>query len=163
MMNKLLYSLTAGMPCRLIKPEGRPYLERYHVCSLPGGRKVLLHRFVASDIQEAPHNHPGNFLSIVLCGGYDEDVVTDLGVCGVLKKRVRRRWINWIPAKKFHCIVSAKPGTWTLIIRGRNLPGKGWGFLFVRPRRVVFEVAPQSDPYWHMRAPAGRDAGRELL
>lgn len=162
MLAKLLYRLTAGMPCRLIKPGGLPYLERYYVGSLPGGRCALLHRFVAADVQETPHNHPGNFFSIVLCGGYDEEVVTDIGTEGVVVERVTRRWLNWIPANRFHRIVSAKTGTWTLILRGPDL-GKGWGFLRPTLGGVGFRTEPPTNPDWWHTAPAGRDAGRETV
>ena len=77
MIRRALYARTAGLPCRLIKTAGSPYLERYYLGALLG-RVFYLHRFVGSDALEHLHNHPSDGLSLVLAGGYVEEVVTDL-------------------------------------------------------------------------------------
>lgn len=181
-MNRLLYRLTANTPARLIKLDGRPYLERYYVGRL-FGVTFYLHRFVSSDSERHLHNHPWGWgRALVLSGGYDEEVVTDLAPsagpsgCAVTTRRVR--FWNRVNGNHFHRIANAAPGTWTLFFHGRRVelpfeggPGyvsKGWGFL----ERVEagdgyatgffpFKHSP-SGPWW-LDAPKGRDVGREAL
>lgn len=153
-MNRLLYALTARLPCRLINLPSGPYLERYYVA-----RGVYLHRFVSGDSERQLHNHPWSPLSVVLAGGYTEDVVTDLSADGPLFVSCRVRWWNRIPANKFHRITGPRPGTWTLFIHGERIPGKGWGFL----RGREFVPHPSASDGWHLTAPLGRDAGRQPL
>ena len=187
MINRLLYRLTANMPARLIKLDGRPYLERYYVGRL-FGVTFYLHRFVSIDSERHLHNHPWGWgRALVLCGGYDEEVVTDLAPsagpsgCAVTTRRVR--FWNRVNGNHFHRIANAAPGTWTLFFHGRRVelpfesgPGyvsKGWGFLERRKcpawrNTTGFETvytpftASPSGPLW-LDAPKGRDVGREAL
>ena len=161
MINRLLYRLTASMPARLIKLDGRPYLERYYVGRL-FGVTFYLHRFVSSDSERELHNHPWTWArALVLCGGYDEEAVTDLSAnavdgCVTTLRRVRL-W-NRINGNHFHRIVAVSPGTWTLFFHGPRavLPGdwmKGWGFLRLRPGFVAFEPWPWPPTSWWLDAP----------
>lgn len=174
MLQKWLFKVTAKLPCRLIKREDHPYLERYFVASALG-RTIYLHRFVGTDPDEGVHNHPWNALAICLSGGYTEARLT--GFCpmtGWVEKlrRIRPGSFNRIRANDFHQIVSMKPGTWTLFLHG---PMKhGWGFL--RRERCDYGLPTHSfrtvfhQPFeltngskWWKRAQTGRLAHRELL
>lgn len=176
-MNRLLYRLTAKMPARLIKLDGRPYLERYYVGQL-FGVTFYLHRFVSSDSERHLHNHPWTWgRALVLSGRYDEECVTDLSPaapegCVVQRRRVRL-W-NRIDGNHFHRIAAVKPGTWTLMFHGKrarvgpNRRTKGWGFLSYRPDidLVTFErfiSAGGTGPGWWEYAPTGENVGREPL
>jgi len=162
MIPRLLYRLTAGLPCRLISRDGAPYLERYLLARL-GPLTVYLHRFVAPDGDAEVHDHPWRALSVVLAGGYVEERATLDGAAG-LRVRLRRvRWANWIAPQALHRIAAVQPDTWTLFIIGRHR--KGWGFI----RSIQAEdrcglLYYQPFPAWRgedwASAPLGRDAGR---
>lgn len=164
MIPRLLYRLTANLPCRLISLDGAPYLERYLLARL-GPLTVYLHRFVAPDGDEEVHDHPWRALSVVLAGGYFEERAALDGEAG-LRVRLRRvRWANWITQQALHRIARIEPETWTLFIVGRRR--KGWGFM----RRVEHEgdvalMYYQPFPSWHMdrwaAMPKGRDARRRM-
>lgn len=78
MMSKLLFKLTARLPCRLIQLDSGPYLERYYLGTLLGVT-FYLHRFVSSDTERHLHNHPWGWgRALVLAGGYVEESVHDI-------------------------------------------------------------------------------------
>lgn len=177
MINKLLFKLSARLPCRHIRVDGKPYLERYYVGQLFGAT-FYLHRFLSSDQERHTHNHPWSWgRALVLCGGYDEEVATDLttsSVDGYLAETRRIRWWNQVDGSHFHRIANAKPGTWTLFFhgpratveRGHVTQLKGWGFLSRGDHCVTFTPfnsggTPPGD--WWLWEPKGRDAGRVPL
>lgn len=175
MINRLLYRLTAGLPCRLIKLDGRPYLERYYVGRL-FGVTFYLHRFVSSDSERHLHNHPWGWgRALVLTGAYDEESVVDLTPAapdGCVTHWRRIRFWNRVDGNHFHRIAWVKPGTWTLFFHGyratvgegATLQYKGWGFLELRGDLVAFERFTASPkPWWYQDAPKGQDAGRVPL
>ena len=180
MINRFLFWLTARLPCRLIRMESGPYLERYYLGQL-FGVTFYLHRFVSSDSERHVHNHPwrrGG--ALILTGGYIEERALDIcpaaGPSGCWTRRIRRRWFNRVDANTVHRIHSAQRPTWTLFfhsprpkVEGTN---KGWGFFEQvelehlpsdHPRRFIttFNPYPVSHGNWWETAPRGRDAGRE--
>lgn len=179
-MNKLLYLLTAGLPCKQIMLDGRPYLERYYLGTLLGVT-FYLHRFISSDTERHLHNHPWNWgRALVLSGGYVEESVRDIcphaGPSGCILNRRYIHWWNKVDGRFFHRISNAKPGTWTLFFHGRRATVddkgetlKGWGFLDTLAmdrepyRTVFFHLHPPSNLRWWLTAPKGRDAGRVLM
>ena len=52
---------------------GNPYMLRYTLAELLG-REVKLHIMLRSDDDREMHDHPWGFWSLVLSGGYDEEV-----------------------------------------------------------------------------------------
>jgi len=112
-MHKILYKITAQLPCRLIDVDCSPYMERY---AMPKwlrtalkriGFTVYLHRFVSAD---------------------SEQRVTGLDIeKGWISKLQTIRWFNRLGGLDFHCITKPKPNTWTLFIHGPRT--KSWGFL----------------------------------
>lgn len=170
MINRLLYKLSAELPCRLIHLSSGPYLERYFVGQW-FGVTVYLHRFVSSDKERHLHNHPWTWgRAFVLAGGYDEEVVTDL--CprmpfGCVTEYRRINWYNRVDGATFHRIDRPDPGTWTLFVHGprQYIKGvrKGWGFLERVAGRVVFEEHPASNPRWWKSARKGKNTEREPL
>src|SRR6266576_3765132 len=81
---------------------------------------VFLHRFHRSDEDRALHDHPWNFITIILWRGYLEHSPTG----------TRRLWpgtIHWRPATWRHRaeLIDGK-SAWTLIIRFRE--HRMWGF-----------------------------------
>ena len=140
-----LHRLCLGRPCRVIESGGKPYLVRIYLAHWRGWR-VYLHRFVTSDGERWLHDHPFTGCALVLAGGYWEEVLPALGG---MKRLYRRRWLNWIPGRKFHRIAAVRPGTWTLFVHGPH--SKVWGFLEpvetedCTPAMMYFNPYDQSD------------------
>ena len=97
-----------------------PYLHRWTLLSLPGGRKVYLHRYVGSDWTRNLHDHPKHFVSIGLRGGYVEQTPQGL-------TQWRAPWIRRFPPHHIHRLrVCRGRGCLTLVYVG---PWKReWGF-----------------------------------
>lgn len=58
--------------------DGTPYMTRYTIVKFRSGRSVLLHHILRDD-QDDLHDHPWDFVSIILKGGYF-DVTPGLNV-----------------------------------------------------------------------------------
>lgn len=73
------------------------------------------------------HDHPASFFSIILRGGYVEEVATysPTGVRWDVRTR-RVRWFNFKRAEGAHAIREIEPGTVTLVLWGRRR--RPWGF-----------------------------------
>lgn len=171
MLNKLLFLLTANMPCRIIAIEGRPYLERYSVGKI-FGVSFYLHRFVGSDEERQVHDHPWAWAkAIILKGGYVEEVVCALDLeRGWISKTRYRRWYNDLGPHVFHRIVSPVPGTWTLFFHGERI--KSWGFLdrVVEYQGIENPYVRYYQPYdveqnagWEKKVPLGKNSTRMPL
>ncbi len=93
MIRRALYRLTAGLRCRLISRDGRPYLERYYLGRL-GPVTAYLHRFVGRDGDEETHDHPWRAISLVLAGSYREERARLNGAAPPLIRLRRVRWAN---------------------------------------------------------------------
>lgn len=176
MIARLLYRLTANRPCRLIhRQPGQPYLERYWLFSLLG-ITAYLHRFVAADVNEPPHDHPwGHALAWVIAGGYTEQrghIHPRAGFKGAARS-VKRWHLNHIRGHDFHRISAAQPETWTLFIHTKK--SQPWGFIETTeifdegtdPANthcaLYHQPLKMDNPDWHTHAPAGNNAGREPL
>jgi hypothetical protein len=128
-IERLLLSITARLPCRLIDGEqGEPYLERYYLFGAFGWH-AYLHRFVDSDPDRGLHDHPwGSAASLVLTGGYDE-IRSVGGDAARTQTRTLRPWrLNRLGGSDFHRVVlrEGQPA-WTLFLHGPRV--KGWGFV----------------------------------
>ncbi|MBK9427230.1 MAG: hypothetical protein IPN63_07550 [Gammaproteobacteria bacterium] len=123
LIQRAMHRYCAGRPCRVIDSGGGPYMVRVYVGHW-GGYRAYLHRYDSADGERWLHDHPFSGLSIILSGGYVEEVLSHLGA---EPRRFWRRWINWIPARKLHRISRVLPGTWTLFVHGPHR--HKWGFL----------------------------------
>lgn len=56
---------------RTASPWPVAYLVRYHILHTRWGR-IMLHHILISDPSDCPHDHPWNFVSIMLKGAYTE-------------------------------------------------------------------------------------------
>lgn len=116
----------AGQPARklgrgweVIGPSECPIMYRRTLLSGRLG-KVLWHRFVASASDEAHHDHPRSFVTVVLRGGYDDvqpDGTTD---------RVYAPAIRYRPAKHAHITKVGAKGATTIVVMGPLQ--REWGF-----------------------------------
>ena len=103
------------------RSEGFDYLLRYYLFRTPWG-SVFLHRFLAPDIDRF-HDHPWNWCSIMLAGGYTERMLDGTG------RNVWPGQITFRAAETFHMVTDVEPdgGTWTLFLHGKRR--RIWGEL----------------------------------
>lgn len=129
-------------PDQIIGPETDPHFLRWFIFrskrfdKLP---RVYLHKFLRSDDDRAPHNHPWWFFSLVLKGGYLEYTTKPLN------PHVRKRFsVAFRPLSTRHRVAlpngfnadgSYGPQPcWTLVVTGPDV--RGWGF-WCRPDRFI--------------------------
>jgi len=128
-IERLLFRLSARLPCRFIDgEEGEPYLERYYLFGIFGWH-CYLHRFMDSDPDRGLHDHPWNrAVSLVLSGGYDELRQSPDDPSAIQCRRIRAGRLNVLRGEVFHRVLlrDARPA-WTLFSHGRRV--KGWGFV----------------------------------
>jgi hypothetical protein len=102
-------------------PPNPPQLWRLRILDTPWFG-IYLHKWYLPDNQPF-HNHPFNFVSFILRGGYYE------GFYGNPRGTIYRRFGHWHKTSHgtFHkVLVLEETPTWTLIFRGRRL--STWGF-----------------------------------
>ena len=118
------------------------YLLRWTLwASKTTGRRVYLHKIMATDWAREPHDHPKDFTSIGLSGRYTEEiyqVVEDYSFDSfdfvaakrlVLKEEQEYRapWFRRFPAKTIHRLRIVEGETcWTLVYTGQLV--QPWGF-----------------------------------
>jgi hypothetical protein len=119
--------------------EGQVYLERRYVLPRNSRFNIYLHKFLKSDEDEALHDHPWNWCSIILKGHYTEhrqDGTSRRGPGSIVLRKPevahrveldresteifdpnpgRRSWIN-----------GPEKSVWTLFITGKKT--RIWGF-----------------------------------
>lgn len=119
--------------------EGSVFLTRWWLFGTDEGEgpALMVHKFHRPDNDRCLHDHPWDFLSLVLWNGYEEEVEREhpaikngnwRGDYAVReKKRNRAGFLLWRPAEFRHRI-SALPGgpCWTLVLRLRKR--RPWGF-----------------------------------
>lgn len=111
--------------------DGSPYLIRRSL-TLPFGYRLKLHHILRSDHDRHLHDHPWGFVSIVLWGGYYEEIEVpdpfmDDGVPWRVQVWRRVGSIAVRRAKHKHRVILRRDRpAWTLILRGRRV--REWGF-----------------------------------
>lgn len=109
----------------VIGRQDNPMMKRIRMIQSPLGG-IYLHLIYREDMDPVVHDHPWNFLRIVLRGGYVEDWTSDPG-WGPLGSREIRRWRpRWFPTSHAHRITHVAPGTVSLVVVGRK--ARVWGF-----------------------------------
>lgn len=126
--------------------RGDVYLARWVLWGKrfgPGG-KVFLHKFHRGDQDDALHDHPWPFWSLILWGGYWEETLTGVADPGTGVAVRQRRWhepgsLLRRPAEWLHRVV-LPPGRhcWTLVWTGPK--ERSWGFLCRDGRRVPWRA-----------------------
>lgn len=127
---------------RIVGLDGAPYLTRLRVVQTPLFG-LYLHRLHRGDWDRHLHSHPWAFASVVLRGGYYEELATPVipreapekscltldveAYRGPGRPRIMRRDV-------VHRIVTVEPNTWTLVAVGRRRDD--WGF-YVPGRGMV--------------------------
>lgn len=109
-----------------IMDESSVYLRRWYILRTPWFG-VYLHNILRPDTDRHLHDHPWNFWSFVLKGGYTESVPDRMSRWGLHRLRIWERWsVHRLRATDSHRIVHLLPHTWTLILVGRRQ--RDWGF-----------------------------------
>jgi hypothetical protein len=120
------------------------YMKRWEIVVTPWF-SILLHRFETPDPRPTLHDHPWSFVSLILRGGYNEQVgywYTDR-MAGPIRKR---RWINVKRAGDFHAITNLlRVPTWTLMFTGWRR--RKWGYLEPGGKWTVYDQHPHAVEY----------------
>lgn len=136
------------------------YLTRWRLIQTPWFG-FYLHRFDTPDPRPTLHDHPWPFISVVLRGGYDEEV-RKKGICGgplaqpySHRRSVRR--LNVKPLGDLHWISRLhRVPTWTLMVVGRR--SREWGYLDRDGTWTRFDLHPHNEAF--TRAMARRAVSR---
>lgn len=99
------------------------YMWRW-VLKTPWG-SVRLHRILRADADPDMHDHPWNFWSLIVWGGYTERVPNETAP-GTKRQIFHTFMLNRKKAQEPHLISSVLPNTWTLVVTGRKV--RHWGF-----------------------------------
>lgn len=103
-----------------VSQGGKPYLDRLRVVQTPLFG-VYLHRIHGPDRDRGPHDHPWWFASLVLSGGYSEEVFDRPAVPDIWRGRERRRWsLRTLRRCQAHRITRVDGVLWTLVVTGRR-------------------------------------------
>lgn len=141
------------------------YLRRWSL-ALPFGWSVKLHHILRPDSDRCQHDHPWGFWTLILWGGYFEEVGAEQKI-----NHLRPWRIAWRPPSFRHRILSLPRGhAWTLVLTRRRV--REWGFytnrgwmqwrLFVdaaRSARVLWCHDGQERGKAHSQAAARRGHG----
>ena len=93
-----------------------------------GTKKILW--WYDKDPRNIPHNHPWDFRSGILYGGYTEERFwLSSGVVKKERKQYTAGMINEVPADVFHNVIDVLPGTATYLDCGPARVGNEWGYM----------------------------------
>jgi len=86
------------------------------------------------DPRDEPHNHPWDFRSAIISGGYTEERfwIDEDGKVQRDEVTYEAGQINVVPANVYHNVISVEPGTVTYLDCGPARTGNEWGYLDIR-------------------------------
>jgi len=127
--------------------QDRSYLLRWTLLSVPfsNGRKVYLHKGLASDWSREPHDHPKTFISIGLRGEYIEERYMVLNPkAGAWTRSLykfrevhyKAPWVRAFDTSTIHRLRAVGGPFWTLCLTGSKT--NDWGFYESDGTRVPF-------------------------
>lgn len=113
-----------------IGEAGNPYMRRW-ILTTPVGA-IRLHHIIRADRDRYLHDHPFDFVSIILKGFYVEELPLNRSGANARPggPRMSRvvRWVNRARAQEFHRISEvSEGGVWTLVFAQKSM--KPWGFM----------------------------------
>lgn len=127
-MESLVRRLLGRPHFEVTRPDGRPYLWRWHL--IPKNRffNIFLHKFISSDWARDPHDHPWAWASLGLKGSYFEYVYVIRGNRPRLfDMEIRRAGkIHFAGLHYIHMVHVLNSPVWTLFITGPHR--REWGF-----------------------------------
>lgn len=121
------------------------YLTRWRVIQTPWFG-VYVHRFTGPDPRATLHDHPWDFLSLVVRGGYVERRLDPM--TRDIDEAHRIRWVNRMRSHDAHAIVKLlRVPTWSLMFVGKRR--RTWGYL--EPvGNMAYSRVPFQDPPHHI-------------
>lgn len=109
----------SGLESDVITRRDIPYMERFFLLGdRISGSSVRYHHIVDSDEGDL-HDHPWDFISIILSGSYVETTPTGEKEFGTGSVLVR-------PAEQLHRLTLVSDSVWTFVVLGP--PRRRWGF-----------------------------------
>jgi hypothetical protein len=97
-----------------------PFLDRRVLLICPW-LAVLWTEIHGPDDGRDPHDHSRSFVSIIISGGYDENVYADPADLGRVRARSHRRWsAHLMPSRCAHSITGVRGRLRTLALAGRS-------------------------------------------
>lgn len=114
---------------------------------------LYVHEWHRPDSDRDCHDHPWWFGTMILRGGYTEEVRVLPGDPASWVRRHFRRPFTWhaMPLNQAHRVVEVKPNTWTLLLVGPKV--KSWGF-YVHGRQQVAGPALSREQVATLNLPA---------
>jgi hypothetical protein len=109
----------------VIGRPGNPMMERWRLVQTPWFG-LYVHFIYREDLDPVPHDHPWAFRSLVLHGGYFEELHERPGNGHSREVWHGPRSLHRFPLHWAHRIVHVQPGTITLVLVGRKV--RTWGF-----------------------------------
>jgi hypothetical protein len=109
---------------KIVSREGVVHFRRWRLIETPWFA-LYVHNVAQNDEDKEPHGHPWWFASLVLAGGYFEDLWRDgrhLHRCNFPGSLVVRKTTD------FHKLRLIGGSAWTLVLTGPRSPGL-WGYL----------------------------------
>ena len=105
--------------------EGIVHFRRYRILETEWF-SIYIHNILESDKDIHSHNHPWNFLSIILYGGYEES--RSISSCSHFASKLIIKWFTQMNINEFHKIKLLKNSCWTLVFTGKRI-NPNWGYL----------------------------------
>jgi hypothetical protein len=115
---------------------GELHFQRYRIieCRLFA---LYLHYIAKADEDAHLHSHPWNFYSLILKGGYYEDIIRPDGYTSRITRRLLSLEYRFYDA--YHKVIQLIKPTWTLVLVSPKKEGYTWGYL-VDGKHVDFET-----------------------
>lgn len=110
-------------PPEIVGNEECPVMYRWTLAR-PFGCKIMLHHFLPNGDDPEPHDHPFDFVTLVLAGAY-VDERTDPGG-GLHFEMMERGKVRFRRAEHMHRTLVRSDGCWTIIVTGPKR--REWGF-----------------------------------
>lgn len=109
----------------VIGKQGNPMMKRWRLIQTPWFG-IYVHFIYREDLDPVPHDHPWRFASLVLRGGYFEELHERPGSGSYRGVSWKRGSFHRFPMHHAHRIVVVLPKTTTLVFVGRK--ERVWGF-----------------------------------
>lgn len=149
------------LPAMTIAPSGKPYLYRWRLTPKGVGANVLLHLQVASDPERPLHDHPWDNQSVILAGGYDEQLSNSLpighpdckevkfyyerGAPGAFVRHLRKGSVVHRKAEEAHRLILPPEIPYTISLFTTGPKTREWGFYMPEGWRCADEVFKERD------------------
>lgn len=130
--------LALVFPNQDISHAGSLYLRRWLLTPSLFGWRLMLHKIARPDLERVLHDHPWDFATLCLRGGYDELVLAPDGACRREPMRPgRARFRSFAHTHRIDRIVG--PNAWTLVLHGPRR--HAWGFWNTEATPITFTVS----------------------